>query len=346
MPPFPTFCPWWAKTMGHLLRLEPARNISAITSSAASSPERAPAQGSRIFATPLARRLAKREAIDLSRLQGTGPHGRILARDVAAAQPNSSWIRASAVASDMGAPEAAFPALRPKVHLDVPHATVPHSPMRRTIAERLTASERETQHVHLTSHCELEALLTLRAELNRARTEAERLTINDFILRAAAVALLRVPDCNVMWSTDVLVRLHRADIAVAVATDGGLITPVLRDAGAKSLTAIASEVKVLAEKARGKGLATEDHRGGSLTVSNLGMFGVSQFAAIVNPPQAAILAVGAAEERLRLVAGEVRAVTSMTVTLSVDHRAIDGAVAAKWLHEFKALVETPLTMLV
>ena len=320
MPPFPTFCPWWAKTMGHLLRLEPARNISAITSLAAGSPERAPAQGSRIFATPLARRLAKREAIDLSRLQGTGPHGRILARDVAAP--------------------------RPKVHLDVPHDAVPHSPMRATIAERLTASKRETQHVHLTSHCELGALLTLRAELNRARTEAERLTINDFILRAAAVALLRVPDCNVMWSNDALIRLHRADIAFAVATDGGLITPVLRDAGTKSLTAIASEVKVLAEKARGKGLATADHRGGSLTVSNLGMFGVSQFAATVNPPQAAILTVGAAEERLRLVAGEVRAVTSMTVTLSVDHSAIDGAVAAKWLHEFKALVETPLTMLV
>lgn len=301
----------------------------------------------RNLASPLARRLATREAIDLSMLRGTGPRGRILAQDVVAAQ---------AVAAPVVVVGTTVPAVMPSsvesraprasVDLDVPHEVVPHNAMRRTIAARLSASKREIPHFYLTGHCELDALLTLRADLNRERAETGRLSINDFILRAAAVALLRVPDCNVMWSDDALIRFHRADIAVAVATDGGLITPVLRDAGAKSLSAIASEVKALAAKARGKGLAPADYRGGSLMVSNLGMFGVSQFAAIVNPPQAAILAVGAAEERLRLVAGEVRAATSMTVTLSVDHRAIDGAVAAKWLQEFKVLVETPLTMLV
>jgi pyruvate dehydrogenase E2 component (dihydrolipoamide acetyltransferase) len=280
----------------------------------------------RVFASPLARRLAAHEAVDLMGIEGTGPHGRILARDV------SARARTPLAPTGLAARQAMPPDRRQA-------AIVP---------DAMPA----VAHGHLTSHCDIDALLTLCAALNSKRSEAERLSIDDFMLRAAAVALVRVPDCNVVWSGDVLTRLSHADIAMTVATDGDLVAAVITDAGAKPLSAIASAAKTLAAEARGPGLAhepglaDEQCRGGALMVRHLGAFGVSHAMWPVDPPRTAILAIGAAEERLRLVCGQAMAATTVTVTLSVDHRAIGSVTAAQWLQEFKALVETPLTMLV
>lgn len=274
----------------------------------------APAPGTRRFASPLARRLAAQWHVNLLEVQGTGPRGRIVRRDVEAARDRAAARR------------------------------VPHSGMRRAIARRLTESKQQVPHFYLTVDCRMDALLALRAQANQGG--AVKLSVNDFIVRAAALALREVPEVNASWQDDAIEFHAGADISVAVATDGGLVTPIVRDADVKPLSAIAGEIVELAGRAKVNRLKPEEFTGGSLTVSNLGMYGIRQFAAIINPPQAAILAVGAAERRPVVDDnGELKAATVMTVTLSADHRVVDGAVGARWLAAFRTLIENPVRIL-
>lgn len=292
---------------------------------APASPDTAIAPGTRRFASPLARRLAAQWHVNLLEVQGTGPRGRIVRRDVEAARD-----RAPVAA----APQASRAAGR----------RVPHSGMRRAIARRLTESKQQVPHFYLTVDCRMDALLALRAQANQGG--AVKLSVNDFIVRAAALALREVPEVNASWHEDAIEFHAGADISVAVATDGGLVTPIVRDADIKPLSAIAGEIVELAGRAKVNRLKPEEFTGGSLTVSNLGMYGIKQFAAIINPPQAAILAVGAAERRPVVDDnGGLQAATVMTVTLSADHRVVDGAVGARWLAAFRALIENPVRIL-
>ena len=308
----------------------PASPSAPAGSAAASAPAVAasntPVPGGRLFASPLARRLAAQWHVDLLNVTGTGPHGRIVRRDVEAARDR---IPAAAAA-----PLAGRPAAR----------RVPHTGMRRAIARRLTESKQNVPHFYLTVDCRMDALLALRAQANQGG--AVKLSVNDFIVRAAARALREVPEVNASWHEDAVEYHAGADISVAVATDGGLVTPIVRDADVKPLSAIAGEIVELAGRAKINRLKPEEFTGGSLTVSNLGMYGISQFAAIINPPQAAILAVGAAEKRPVVDSdGQLAAATVMTVTLSADHRVVDGAVGARWLAAFRTLIENPVRIL-
>ncbi|PPA77767.1 pyruvate dehydrogenase complex dihydrolipoamide acetyltransferase [Achromobacter spanius] len=288
----------------------------------------APVPGGRLFASPLARRLAAQWHVDLLGVTGTGPHGRIVRRDVEAARDRTPAPSATTT------PPSGRPAAR----------RVPHTGMRRAIARRLTESKQNVPHFYLSVDCKMDALLALRAQANHGG--AVKLSVNDFIVRAAALALREVPEVNVSWHEDAIEYHAGADISVAVATDGGLVTPIVRDADIKSLSAIAGEIVELAGRAKINRLKPEEFTGGSLTVSNLGMYGISQFAAIINPPQAAILAVGAAERRPVVGDnGELVAATVMTVTLSADHRAVDGAVGARWLAALRTLIENPVRIL-
>ena len=285
----------------------------------------APAPGTRRFASPLARRLAAQWHVNLLEVQGTGPRGRIVRRDVEAARD-----RAPVAAAPSGNRAAA--------------RRVPHSGMRRAIARRLTESKQQVPHFYLTVDCRMDALLALRAQANQGG--AVKLSVNDFIVRAAALALREVPEVNASWQDDAIEFHAGADISVAVATDGGLVTPIVRDADVKPLSAITGEIVELAGRAKVNRLKPEEFTGGSLTVSNLGMYGIRQFAAIINPPQAAILAVGAAERRPVVDDnGDLKAATVMTVTLSADHRVVDGAVGARWLAAFRTLIENPVRIL-
>ncbi|WP_373790458.1 pyruvate dehydrogenase complex dihydrolipoamide acetyltransferase [Achromobacter insuavis] len=292
---------------------------------APASPDAAIAPGTRRFASPLARRLAAQWHVNLLEVQGTGPRGRIVRRDVEAARDRAPVATA---------PQASRAAGR----------RVPHSGMRRAIARRLTESKQQVPHFYLTVDCRMDALLALRAQANQGG--AVKLSVNDFIVRAAALALREVPEVNASWHDDAIEFHAGADISVAVATDGGLVTPIVRDADVKPLSAIAGEIVELAGRAKVNRLKPEEFTGGSLTVSNLGMYGIKQFAAIINPPQAAILAVGAAERRPVVDDnGGLQAATVMTVTLSADHRVVDGAVGARWLAAFRALIENPVRIL-
>ena len=299
---------------------------AAPKASAATPASNTPVPGGRLFASPLARRLAAQWHVDLLGVAGTGPHGRIVRRDVESARDRAP---VAAVASSAGRPAA---------------RSVPHTGMRRAIARRLTESKQNVPHFYLSVDCKMDALLALRAQANHGG--AVKLSVNDFIVRAAALALREVPEVNVSWHEDAIEYHAGADISVAVATDGGLVTPIVRDADVKSLSAIAGEIVELAGRAKINRLKPEEFTGGSLTVSNLGMYGISQFAAIINPPQAAILAVGAAERRPVVAEnGDLVAATVMTVTLSADHRAVDGAVGARWLAAFRTLIENPVRIL-
>ncbi|CUJ56552.1 pyruvate dehydrogenase complex dihydrolipoamide acetyltransferase [Achromobacter kerstersii] len=300
--------------------------VAAPKASAATPASNTPVPGGRLFASPLARRLAAQWHVDLLGVAGTGPHGRIVRRDVESARDRAP---VAAVASSAGRPAA---------------RRVPHTGMRRAIARRLTESKQNVPHFYLSVDCKMDALLALRAQANHGG--AVKLSVNDFIVRAAALALREVPEVNVSWHEDAIEYHAGADISVAVATDGGLVTPIVRDADVKSLSAIAGEIVELAGRAKINRLKPEEFTGGSLTVSNLGMYGISQFAAIINPPQAAILAVGAAERRPVVAEnGDLVAATVMTVTLSADHRAVDGAVGARWLAAFRTLIENPVRIL-
>ena len=323
----------------------------------------------RAIASPLARRIAKATGLDLARVTGSGPGGRIVKMDVEAAVGR-------------GLPAPTPP---PRAAVEVPglppFIEIPVTAMRRVIAERLTEAKREQPHFYLTIDCEIDALLKIRADLNRraggpggagatgtgATGPAEsgagatgagatgagdegaggegKLSVNDFIVRAVALALDKVPTANVSWAGDVIRQYARADVAVAVAVDGGLITPIIFDAGRKGLAAISAEMRDLGARARAGKLAPHEFQGGTFTISNLGMYGIREFAAVLNPPQACLLAVGKGESRAVVKDGALAVATVMTVTMSIDHRAVDGATGARFLGVFKGLIEDPLTML-
>jgi pyruvate dehydrogenase E2 component (dihydrolipoamide acetyltransferase) len=293
--------------------------------------------------TPLARRLAGENGIDLSRITGSGPHGRIVARDVESriARAPASAPAAGPSASDI------LPLYR-----DVPSEEIPLDGMRKTIAARLTEAKQTIPHFYLTADIGMDALLKVRAEANAAAPKqdgepAYKISVNDFVIKALALALKRVPAANAIFAQDRTLRFQRADIGVAVALEGGLITPVIRAADEKSLSAISNEMRSLAERARDKKLKPEEYQGGVSAISNLGMYGVRDFAAIINPPQSSILAVGATQRRpVETDDGGLRFESRMTVTLSCDHRVIDGALGAQLLAAFKVLMERPLTALV
>jgi pyruvate dehydrogenase E2 component (dihydrolipoamide acetyltransferase) len=307
----------------------------------------------RIFASPLARRMASQAGLDLAALTGSGPQGRIVKADVEralAGAPPAAEARAPAPrpAAPPGAPPQAAPVLS-KEHVvalagNPPYTERPLTGMRRTIARRLTESKSQVPHFYLTIDCEIDELLKIRAELNK-KSDAYKISVNDFVIRAAALALKKVPAANASWSDDAILLWDSADIAVAVALDDGLITPIVKQADRKGLATIATEMKDLAARARAGKLRLEEFQGGTFSISNLGMYGVRDFAAVINPPQGAILAVGAGEQRPLVKAGALSIATVMTCTLSVDHRAVDGAVGAQFLAAFKKLVEDPLTML-
>jgi pyruvate dehydrogenase E2 component (dihydrolipoamide acetyltransferase) len=299
------------------------------------------ADGARIFSSPLARRMAQQAGLELTGIAGSGPNGRIVKRDIEAALAGGAPAPAIAPAT---APTAAVPVAAPADGFEPAFDYEPASTMRKIIAARLTESKQTVPHFYLTIDCEIDKLLALRKELN-ARSDDYRISVNDLVLKACGVALRRVPTANASWTGEGIKFYRSADIAVAVAIEGGLITPVVRDAGGKGLEAISNEMRDLAGRARDGKLMPEDYQGGTFSVSNLGMFGIKQFEAVINPPQGCILAVGAGEARPVVHNGALAVATVMSVTLSVDHRAVDGAVGAEFLAAFKALVEDPMTML-
>jgi pyruvate dehydrogenase E2 component (dihydrolipoamide acetyltransferase) len=347
-------------------KAEPAKADAAPKAEAApaksvpAEPAPAAASGERPFASPLARRLAKEAGLDLSKVQGSGPHGRIVEKDIEAAKAGggakaapASAPAASPTAKPTAAPLAAGMSDDAVKKLFAPdsYEEVPHDGMRKTIARRLLESKQTIPHFYLTIDCELDALLKLRAELNAAAPEkddkpAYKLSVNDMVIKAIALSLRAVPDANVSWTENTMLKHKHADVGVAVSIPGGLITPVIRDACHKTLSQISNEMKDLAARAKNRKLKPEEYQGGTTAVSNLGMFGVKDFAAIVNPPHATILAVGAGEPRAVVKNGALAIATVMSVTLSTDHRAVDGALGAQLMQAFKGYIEKPMAMLV
>lgn len=317
-------------------------------SQAPAAADRAPAAriGNRIFASPLARRLAREAGIDLARLSGSGPHGRIIARDVEAAKSRPSPAAAAPVASALS--DAQIRSLFDEGSYEF----VPHDAMRRTIAQRLTASVQTIPHFYLTLDCRIDRLLAAREEINAAAPKdgngqaSYKLSVNDFVIKALALALQRVPDANVSWTEAGMLRHKHSDIGVAVALPGGLITPIVRKAETKPLSVISNEMRDLAARARARKLKPHEYQGGTSSVSNLGMYGIKDFTAVINPPQSTILAVGAAQERAVVQNGQIVPARIMSVTLSCDHRAVDGALGAELINVFKTLIENPVMMVV
>ncbi|WP_294189616.1 pyruvate dehydrogenase complex dihydrolipoamide acetyltransferase [uncultured Sphingomonas sp.] len=310
----------------------------------------APAQndGDRVKASPLARRIAADKGLDLSQLTGSGPNGRIVKADVEQAKPGAA--PAPKAEASQPAPSASgsapAPAVAPKIP-DVPHETTKLSNMRKTIARRLTESKQQVPHIYLTVDVRLDKLLSLRGDLNTSLSaRGVKLSVNDLMIKALAAALIQVPKCNVMFTPNELVSFKRADISVAVSTPEGLITPVITEADTASLSSISTRMKDLAARARDKKLKPEEFTGGTASISNMGMFGIKQFEAVINPPQGMILAIGAGEKRPWVMEdGSLGVATIMSATGSFDHRAIDGADGAELMQAFKQLVENPLGML-
>ncbi|MCR6632001.1 MAG: pyruvate dehydrogenase complex dihydrolipoamide acetyltransferase [Magnetospirillum sp.] len=299
------------------------------------------AHGERVFASPLAKRLAAEAGLDLKAVTGSGPHGRVVKADVEAAVKGG--VKAAPAAAPAAAPKAA-PAPAAPSPFEPAYEEIPNSSMRKVIARRLTEAKQTVPHFYLTIECEVDALLKVRAELN-GRSDAYKLSVNDFVIRAVALALKKVPAANASWGEEAIKRYIDVDVSVAVATPNGLITPIVRHADHKGLAAISNEMKELAGKAKDGKLKPEEFQGGGFTISNLGMYGVKEFAAIINPPQGCILAVGAGEQRPVVKNGALAIATVMSCTLSVDHRVVDGAVGAEFLAAFKKLIEDPLSML-
>jgi pyruvate dehydrogenase E2 component (dihydrolipoamide acetyltransferase) len=327
-------------------KAEAPKPAAASAPAAAPAPAVAPAAktGDRVFASPLARRLADQAGIDLKAVQGSGPHGRIVMADIEKTPAGTKAAPAAAAAGKAAAPVASGPGARQLADLlKMPYRLEPLSGMRKTIARRLTESKQTVPHFYLTIDTEIDELLSLRKRLN-AKSEA-KVSVNDFIIRAAALALKKVPTANASFDDSGMLYYEHADISVAVATPNGLITPIVKQAEQKGLTQIASEMKDLAARARDGKLKPEEYQGGTFSISNLGMFGVKQFEAVINPPQGCILAVGMGEERAIVRKGQIVPATIMTCTLSVDHRAVDGAVGAQFLQAFKGFIDDPLTML-
>ena len=311
-------------------------------------------QAGRIFVSPLARRMAEQAGLDLRALKGSGPGGRIVKADVEAAQAAPKPAAAPAPQAAAPAAPAAAPAPAPKPAapapvITAPHQTVPHSSMRKVIARRLTEAKQTIPHFYVSIDVELDALMKLRADLN-ARSPKEgpgayKLSVNDLVIKAAAATLRKLPATNATWTDNAMVLYDDVDISVAVSIPDGLITPIIRRADQKGLATISNEMKDLAARAKSGKLKPEEFQGGGFSISNMGMFGVKEFSAIINPPQAGILAVSAGEKRPVVKDGQLAVATVMTVTLSVDHRAIDGALAAEWVATFKSIVEDPLSLM-
>ena len=338
----------------------PAVERVQLASAAPAAPARENGNG-RLFASPLARRMAQQAGLDLSAVRGSGPQGRIVKSDIEAALSPRSGAPAPTPPQSTTAPQP-LPVQTPTALVPTPSAPLlskervaalagnppyterPLNAMRRVIARRLTESKQTVPHFYLTIDCEIDALLKIRSELN-AKSDAYRISVNDFVVRAAALALRQVPAANASWSDDAILLWDTADIAVAVALDDGLITPIVKAADRKGLAVIANETKDLVARARDGKLKLEEFQGGTFSISNLGMYGVREFAAVINPPHGGILAVGAGEQRPVVKNGAPAVATVMSCTLSCDHRAVDGAVGAQFLAAFRKLVEDPLTML-
>ncbi|WP_112945680.1 MULTISPECIES: pyruvate dehydrogenase complex dihydrolipoamide acetyltransferase [unclassified Rhizobium] len=338
-----------------------AKTEAAPAPAAAPTPAAAPAAastgGNRTFSSPLARRLAKEAGIDLAAVAGSGPHGRVVKSDVEAAVAGGGAKAASAAAPQAAA---STPAAAPKGASDETvlklfepgsYELVPHDGMRKVIAKRLVESKQTVPHFYVTVDCELDALLALRAQLNDAAPRKEgapayKLSVNDMVIKAMALALRDVPDANVSWTEANMVKHKHADVGVAVSIPGGLITPIIRKAEEKTLSAISNEMRDLGKRAKDRKLKPEEYQGGTSSVSNMGMMGVKHFAAVINPPHATILAVGAGEQRPVVKNGQLAVATVMTVTLSTDHRCVDGALGAELLQAFKGYIENPMGMLV
>jgi pyruvate dehydrogenase E2 component (dihydrolipoamide acetyltransferase) len=338
-----------------------AGNGAAGSAAATAGAAGAPGGTGRVFASPLARRLAAERGLDIASVAGSGPNGRVVKADVEAvsrAGAAAPGVRAAVATSatpatratpGLAAAGAGTPAstvsARPPAAPPGGYDEVPHTNTRRVIAQRLSEAKRTIPHFYLTVDCEVDALLAARRQANE-QVEGLRLSVNDFVVKAAALALRRFPDVNAAWTEDAMRRHRDVDVAVAVSTPGGLLTPVLRSADTRTLGQISAEVRELAERARAGQLRPEEYQGGGLTVSNLGMYGIREFSAIINPPQSCILAVGSAEQRPVVRDGALAVATVMTCTLSVDHRVIDGVLGAEFLAAFRRHLEAPFTLLV
>jgi pyruvate dehydrogenase E2 component (dihydrolipoamide acetyltransferase) len=318
----------------------------------APTPQARAPESQRVFASPLARRIAQQKGLDLSALKGSGPHGRIVKADVESAQPGQARAPSAAPA---GQPSAAASTTAPRQAQSLEqqgiaagsYDLIPLDGMRKTVARRMTDSFRDVPHFPLSIDIELDALLAARAKINAMLEKSGgKVSVNDMVIKAAAVALMQVKEANASYTPDGIAMHHHADIAMAVAVPGGLITPIIRAAETKGLAQIAAEAKDLAERARTKKLKPEEFQGGTFSISNLGMFGIKSFASIINEPQGAILSVGAGEKRPVVRGNELAVATVMTVTLTCDHRVVDGATGARWLAAFKPLIEDPITMIV
>jgi pyruvate dehydrogenase E2 component (dihydrolipoamide acetyltransferase) len=333
---------------------------AAAPAAKAPTPAAAPAaqsNGARVFSSPLARRLAKDAGIELGRISGSGPHGRIVASDVAKAKSGGGLKAPAAVGASAGATGAiGAPAMSDQQILGLyeegAYESVPHDSMRRTIAQRLTAATNSMPTFYLTVDCDLGKLSSAREEINAAAGKDKdgkplyKLSVNDFVIKAMAVALQKIPEANVSWTEAAMLRHKHSDIGVAVALPFGLITPIIRQAEIKSISALSNEMKELAARAKAKKLKPNEYQGGASSVSNLGMFGIKDFTAVINPPQSSILAVGVGEDRAVVRNGQIVAANIMSVTLSCDHRAIDGALGAELITAFKKLIENPVMMVV
>jgi pyruvate dehydrogenase E2 component (dihydrolipoamide acetyltransferase) len=341
-------------------RAEPAAPPAAQAQPAA-KPNGVAAGGDRerVFASPLARRIAKEAGLDVAAIQGSGPRGRVVEKDVRSAMAGGAPKPAAAAAAPAAKPAPA-PSLAASASADQVKAMfeagtyeeIPLDGMRKTIAKRLVESKQTVPHFYLALDCELDALMAMREQINAAASKGSdgkptyKLSVNDFVIKALAIALQRVPAANAVWADDRILRFRHSDVGVAVAIEGGLFTPVIRKAEQKTLTVISAEMKDLAARARNRRLKPEEYQGGTTAVSNLGMYGIKDFQAVINPPHGTILAVGAGEQRVVVKGGQPAVVQAMTVTLSCDHRVVDGALGAELLAAFKQLVENPMAMLV
>ena len=331
----------------------PAPAPAAAAAAAAAAPAAAPAAkpasaGGRVFASPLARRIAQQNNLDIAAISGSGPHGRVVQKDVEAAIKSGTGKAAPAGAPAAAAapPAAPAPAIGDPVFANMPeYEAVPNTSMRKIIASRLTASARDIPHFNVSADVAIDKLLAARKDLNDREGADYKISVNDFVIKAVAVALRRCPDVNVSYTDQAILKFKRADISMAVAIEGGLITPIIKDVGSLGLAAISEKAKELAAKARDGKLAPEEFQGGTFTISNLGMFGVKSFNSIINPPQGAILSVGAGEQRPVVKNGALAIATVMSLTLAVDHRCIDGATAAAFIKELKAILEDPIQLL-
>ncbi len=334
-----------------------AEKPAADQAPASSTPAPVSKSGERIFASPLARRLAKEAGLDLSAVSGSGPHGRIVKTDVEkAAASGGAKAAPSAAAASAGAPAPALAKGQSdeavlKLFEEGSYELVPHDGMRKVIAKRLVESKQTVPHFYVSVDCELDTLLALRAQLNAAAAEkdgkpAYKLSVNDMVIKALALALRDVPDANVSWTESAMVKHKHSDVGVAVSIPGGLITPIIRKAEQKSLSTISNEMKDYGKRAKERKLKPEEYQGGTTAVSNMGMMGVKSFSAVINPPHATILAGGAGEERAVVKNGEIKIANVMTVTLSTDHRCVDGALGAELIGAFKRYIENPMGMLV